>query len=165
MIRLRTWATGLGLAAVLVVVGMTSADDKGAGKGKGLSKMVDRLTQLLPPGAHDKLKLTDDQKKQVAKLQDEYQDKTKDQLAAVKAAFSQQSDAIQKARADKDKAALKVALQPVTDKAKDVLTVRNDYLAKVRDVLTDDQKTTFDSLTKHGKGKKPKKAAAKGQQS
>jgi hypothetical protein len=162
MMRIRAWATGLGLAAVLVLVGTASAADKGAGKGKGLSKMVDRLTQLLPQGADDKLKLTDDQKKRVAKLADEYQAKTKDQVAAVKEVFAKQSDAIQKAKADKDKAALKTAIQPVMDKAKDVIAVQKDYLAKVRDVLTDDQKTTFDSLTKHGKGKKAKKAEAKG---
>jgi Spy/CpxP family protein refolding chaperone len=161
MIRLRTRATGLGLAVVLVAVGTAGAADKGAGKAKGLSKMVDRLTQLLPPGADDKLKLTDDQKKQVAKLADEYQTKTKDQVAAVKEVLAKQNDAIQKASADKDKAALKTAMQPVKDKAKDVLVVQKDYLAKVRDVLTDDQKTTLDSLTKHGK-KKAKKAEAKG---
>ena len=163
MLRIKTWATTLGLAAVLVMVGTAAADDKGAGKGKGLSKMVDRLTQLLPPGADDKLTLTGDQKKQVAKLTDEYQQKTKDQVAAVKEVLAKQSDAIHKASADKDKAALKTAMQPVKDKAKDVLAMQKDYLAKVRDLLTDDQKTTFDSLTKHGKGRKPKKAEAKGE--
>jgi hypothetical protein len=86
-------------------------------------------------------------------------------MATVKAEFAQQSDAIQKARAGKDKAALKTGLQPVMDKEMDVISVRKDYLAKVRDVLTHEQKTTFDSLTKHGKGKKGKKAEAKAEQS
>ena len=156
MTRFRTWAMVLGLAALLALVGTAGAADKaGKGKSKGLAAALDKLTQLLPPDPDNKLKLTDDEQKQITKIQDEFTDKSKDSLAAVKDAIVSQKDAIKKARQDKDKAALKEAMAPVRDKLKDYVTLRSDYVAKVRDVLTDDQKTTFDQLKQDQVAKGP----------
>jgi hypothetical protein len=172
MIRFRTCAAALGLAALLALVGTADAAGKAAknkakGKAKGVPAALDQFAQLLPPDPDSKLKLTDDEQKQISKIQDEFHDKSKDQLAAVKDAFASQQAAIKKARQDKDKAALKEAMAPVRDKLKDYVALRSDYVAKVRDVLTDDQKTTFDQLKEEqvakgplanllGKGKKNK---------
>jgi hypothetical protein len=147
MTRFRTWAVVLGLAALVALVGTAGAADKGAkGKGKGLAAAIDKFTQLLPPDPDNKLKLTDDEQKQITKIQDEFTDKSKDSLAAVKDVVANSADAIKKARQDKDKAALKEAMAPLRDKLKDYVSLRSDYVSKVRDVLTDDQKTTFDQL-------------------
>jgi Spy/CpxP family protein refolding chaperone len=159
MIRFRTWALALGVAALLALVGTAGAADKAGkaakGKGKGLPAAIEQLTQLVPPDPDNKLKLTDDEQKQIAKIQDEFTDKSKDSVAAAKGAFASQKDAIKKARQDKDKAALKEAMAPVRDKVQDVVKVRSDYVAKVRDVLTDEQKTTFDELKQEQVSKGP----------
>jgi Zn-dependent M32 family carboxypeptidase len=158
MIRVRAWALGLGMALVLASVAVAGADNKAKGKGKGkggIAAALDRLAQLLPPGAGDKLKLSEDQTKQVNKIQDEYADKSKDVLAGLKDAFTQNRDAIRKARKDKDKAALKQAMAPIRDKGKELAAIRSDYEAKVRDVLNDDQKKTLDELTAAERGKGP----------
>ena len=169
MIRLRAWLLGLGLALVLTAVAAAAPDDKAKGKGKakGVPAALDQLVQLLPPDPDNKLKLTADEKKKVDALQTEFSDKSKDALAAAKDEFLKNRDAIQKARKDKDKAALKQALAPVREKVRDFVKMRADYEAQVRDVLTDDQKTTFDQLKADnapkgplaqliGKGKKKK---------
>jgi Spy/CpxP family protein refolding chaperone len=148
MTRFRTWAVVLGLAALLALVGTAGAADKAAkGKGKGgLAAAIDKFTQLVPADPDNKLKLTDDEQKQITKIQDEFTDKSKDNLAALKDAVVAQKDALKKARQDKDKAAVKEAMAPIRDKMKDFVTIRSDYEGKVRDVLTDDQKATFDQL-------------------
>ena len=157
MIRVRTWALALGLVVLLGLVGAAAAADKAAkGKNKGgLAAVIDKLTQLLPPDPDNKLKLTDDEQKQVSTIQDEFSDKSKDSLTAVKDALVAQKDAIKKAREAKDKAALKEALAPVRGKLQDYIKLRSDYVAKVRDVLTDDQKTTFDELKQEQIAKGP----------
>jgi hypothetical protein len=148
MMRVRAWATGLGLLALLAAVGSAApgdTKDKGRPKG-GLGATLDRLTRLLPPDPDNKLKLTDDQKKQVDQLQGEFGDKSKDAVAAVKDEYAKNRDAIRKARQDKDRAALKQAMAPVREKVRDVIKLRSEYEDKVKDVLNDDQKKTFAEL-------------------
>src|SRR5262249_41484303 len=94
--------------------------------------------------------------KKIDTLQTEYQDKAKDALTQLGDTLNQQKDVLKQARQNKDKAALKTARAPIKEKTEAVLSIRKDYLAKVRDTLNDDQKKTFDDLTK-GKGKKAKK--------
>jgi hypothetical protein len=154
MIRIRAWVLGLGVALLLATVAVAAAD-KAKGKGKKGQAAFDPLTRLLPPDPHNKLKLTDDQQQKVARIQDEYAATSKDALAALKGAYSQNRDAIKKARKDKDKAALKQAMAPVRDKAKDLVKIRSDYEAKLRDVLNDDQKKTLDELKAANPGKGP----------
>jgi hypothetical protein len=147
MMRSRAWMLGLGVAVLLASVAVAGADDKAKPKVKGgLASVLDRLTNLLPPGSEDKLKLTDDQKKQTDAIQTEFTDKSKDALAAVKDEFAKNRPAIQKARKDKDRAALKEAMTPVRAKVQDFLKVRSEYEDKVRAALNDDQKKTFDEL-------------------
>lgn len=154
MIRARSWVLGLGMALLLTTVAV-AAGNKAKGKGKKGQAAFDPLTRLVPPDPDNKLKLTDDQQKQVATIQDEYAATSKDALAALKDTYSQNSDAIKKARKDKDKAALKQAMAPVRDKAQDLIKIRSDYEAKVRDVLNDDQKKTLDELKAANPGKGP----------
>jgi hypothetical protein len=134
------------------------ADEKPA-KGKGTPKaMLEQLRNLLPHDPDDKLKMTDDEKTQIAKFQTEFEDKAKDSLAAVKDEFLKARDAIKQARENKDKEAFKKAMEPVREKMEDVLKIRKDYETKVRDLLTDDQRKAFDDLRSssplQGKGKK-----------
>jgi Spy/CpxP family protein refolding chaperone len=148
MVRSRSCVLGLGLVLLLATVAV-GADDKAKPKAKGqggLGAVIDRLTNLLPPDSADKLKLSDDQKKKVDDIQAEFTDKSKDGLQAAKEAFASNREAIQKARKDKDKAALKQAMTPVREKVQDFVKARADYESKVRDVLNDDQKKTFDEL-------------------
>jgi hypothetical protein len=149
MLRTRTWVLGLGVALLVAAVAAAGPDDKAKPKAKGqggLGAVIDRLSSLLPPDSEEKLKLTDEQKKKIDTIQSDFADKSKDSLAAAKDAFTSNRQAIQKARKDKDKAALKQAMTPVREKVGDYLKVRAEYEGKVRDVLNDDQKQTLDEL-------------------
>ncbi len=153
MSTVRSLALGLGLAVLLAAVGTAPAADpnKKADKAKGGPlAALEQLTKLVPADAEEKLKLTDDQKKQVAKLQEEYQAKTKDGVQTAKDEFAKAKDAIKKAREDKDKAALQKAAEPIRDKVEGVLKTRKEYDGKVRDLLTDEQKKTSTSWRRTG---------------
>jgi Spy/CpxP family protein refolding chaperone len=148
MIKFRT--LGMALAFALLAAWATSAtgDDKPkAQKGKGpLGGLLEQLTKLLPDDTQDKLKLTDDQKKQVDQIQQDYAAKTKDALSELKDAVTTAAPALKKAREDKDKDAQKTAMQPVREKGMEVVKARREYLSKVLDVLTDEQKKTYEEV-------------------
>jgi Spy/CpxP family protein refolding chaperone len=158
----------LAFAALAVCVTTALADDKPKKKAKGpLGGLLEQLTKLLPDDTQDKLKLTDDQKKQVDQLQQDYEAKTKDALGELKEAVATAAPALKKAREDKDKDAQKTAMQPVRDKGMAVVQVRAEFLSKVQDVLTDEQKKTYEEVkqdlpapfaTKKPASKKPAEA-------
>jgi Spy/CpxP family protein refolding chaperone len=162
---------GMALAFILLSVCVTSAlaDDKPkAQKGKGpLGGLVEQMTRLLPDDTQEKLKLTDDQKKQVDQIQQDYTAKTQDSLSGLKDAITTAAPALKKAREDKDKDAQKTAMQPVREKGMEVVKVRREYLSKVLDVLTDEQKKTYEEVKQDlpapfaGKKADAKKPAAK----
>jgi hypothetical protein len=158
MIRFRTWILGPGFAMALAAVALAAPPDKAKQQGKakgGIPAALEQFTKLLPADAEDKLKLTDDQKQKVGKIQDEFGDKSKGALAAVKDAFASNREAIKKARQDKDRAALKTAMTPLREKLQDYMKVRADYEAKVQDLLNEDQKKTLDELKADQQGKGP----------
>jgi Spy/CpxP family protein refolding chaperone len=88
---------------------------------------------LVPTGIEDKLKLTPEQKDKVAKIEKEFADKAKENEIKLR-------ELMQKARADKDRAALK----QIQEKAEEAGKVRKAYEAKVLEVLTAEQKKTFE---------------------
>jgi Spy/CpxP family protein refolding chaperone len=94
---------------------------------------------LVPTGIEDKLKLTPEQKDKVAKIEKEFADKAKENEIKLR-------DLMQKARADKDRAALK----QIQEKAEEARKVRKAYEAKVLDVLTAEQKKTFEQQSTGG---------------
>lgn len=144
MAYVRRLFVALSLVALVTSAAM-AADEKGkpaqkkgdAANGKGILAVVQNFNKILPPGADEKLKLTDDQKKEVAKLQDEFSSKTRDAIGKAR-------EALQKARQDKDKG----DRQAVMQQFRDVFKTRSEYQDKVEKLLTDDQKKTFEELKK-----------------
>jgi hypothetical protein len=110
--------------------------------------LLQRLGQLLPPDVADKLNLTAEQKKQVAKLQDEFSEKRAALLGELPEEAGKAFEEIQKARENGEKPKLAPAVLPLVGKLLQVRQLREDYDKKVRALLTDEQKKTLDELTK-----------------
>jgi Spy/CpxP family protein refolding chaperone len=147
MTRLRYLALGIGLA-VLLAAGSTGADDKKDDKKADPPRrggFVERLTNvggpLVPTDTLDKLKLTADQKEKVEKLQKEFADKEKEAVGKAR-------EAMQKAVQDRDRDAIRKAAEQVGAALRDGRKLRDDYEGKVKAVLTDDQKKTYEAALK-----------------
>ena len=140
MKRSRLVALGIGL--LLVVAASAGGADRER------TPLLQRLGQLLPPNVADKLNLTAEQKKQVAKLQEEFSEKRAALLGEVPEEAGKALEEIQKARENGEKPKLAPAVMPLVGKLLEVRQLREDYDKKVRALLTDEQKKTFDELTK-----------------
>lgn len=90
---------------------------------------------LLPRGAAEKLNLSAEQKEKIAKLDRELTDKTRDVTKTAR-------EKMEKARADKDRAGMKAAQDELAQAQK----ARGEYESKVRELLTADQKKTYEEL-------------------
>jgi len=134
------------LTASLAVADEPKKDDqkKAQPKGRGGQLQPDRILgqfggPLLSADGLEKLKLTDEQKKQYDKIEAEYKDKQKDLLAKVRESVQGGNaqgitEALRNLRGDQQK-------------------LRNDYLAKVEGTLTDEQKKTFADVKKEQPGR------------
>jgi Spy/CpxP family protein refolding chaperone len=148
MNRFRFGILGIGLLLV-AAVGAGGADDKEkGGKDRPRMPLLQRLGQLLPPDAEEKLKLTDEQKKQLAKIQDEFSEKRSALLGEVPEEVGKAADEIKKARDNKEKGGVGQAIMPLLGKLREMRQLREEYEKKVRDVLTAEQKKTLDDLLK-----------------
>ena len=90
---------------------------------------------LLSKDDQAKLKLSDEQKEKVAAIVKDYDKKTKADRDKIQ-------EALRKAREDGDRD----AFRGVAEKMRDLVKVRTDAAAKIKDVLNDDQKKTFDEI-------------------
>ena len=134
------------LTASLAVADEPKKDDqkKAQPKGRGGQLQPDRILgqfggPLLSADGLEKLKLTDEQKKQYDKIEAEYKDKQKDLLAKVRESVQGGNaqgitEALRNLRGDQQK-------------------LRTDYLAKVEGILTDEQKKTFADVKKEQPGR------------
>jgi Spy/CpxP family protein refolding chaperone len=149
VLRLTAYAIGL-LTLCLVVQQLSAADEdsprKGKGKGKGGGDRFGAEASLLPSGAADKLKLTNEQKDKVAKLDKEYQEKRKE-------TFAKAREAMEKARKDEDREAMRKAFTQMREAFEAGRKVRDEYLAKVEGLLTADQKKDFEDIKKERSGR------------
>jgi Spy/CpxP family protein refolding chaperone len=145
---LRRLVPGAFLAVALVFCGTTWADDKDKEKpkrpqpGAGFGRMQ---MSLVPDALQEKLKLTDEQKKKVEKLQQEFDDKNKDTFEKVR-------DAMRKAMQDRDREAfgkIRELMEPVRKS-------RGEFQDKVAALLTEEQKKTFEEGRKEARDGPPR---------
>jgi Spy/CpxP family protein refolding chaperone len=137
MKQLRCMVFGMGLVLVFgSVLAAADGDSKGEKKGKGFGR-IGETRALVAPEVLDKLKLTDEQKDKVAKLDKEFQEKDKE-------TFGKARDALRKAAQDKDREALKKIFEDMRDSREKATKLREDYQGKVAALLTTEQKKTFD---------------------
>jgi Spy/CpxP family protein refolding chaperone len=137
----------VGLVASLAVADEPKKDDqkKAQPKGRGGQFQPDRVLgqfgqgPLLSADGLEKLKLTDEQRKQYDKIEAEYKDKQKEANAKIR-------EAIQGSNAQ----GIVEALQNMRDQNQ---KLRNDYLTKVEGILTDEQKKTFAEVKKEQPGR------------
>lgn len=127
---------GLALVLAASVALPAGAQDEKKGRDKG--KLFERLTELLPADAVDKLKLTDEQKEKFTKLQKEYTEKQK-------AAMENSRDALKKAFEDKDREAIKKAFE---ESKGAVEKVRDQFFDKAAGLLNDEQKKKLEEIKK-----------------
>src|SRR5262249_32309872 len=137
---------GLALALGALHLAARAGDDKGAKRERPRSDVRERFGQLLSPEVEEKLKLTGDQKEKVAKLQKDFTDKRKDALDKLRDGFDKARAAVQKARQDKDRDAMRQALQDMRTQYQDFQKLRDEFDTKLTALLTDDQKKQFDEL-------------------
>jgi hypothetical protein len=147
MMRSPLVALGVGL---LLVVAASGADHKERDRGRDRQRtpLLQRQGQLLPPEVAENLQLTEEQKKQVVKLQDEFSEKRGTLLGEVPEEVGKAAEEIKKARENGEKPKLAPALMPLASKLLQVRQLREEYDKKVRAVLTDEQKKTLDELTR-----------------
>jgi Spy/CpxP family protein refolding chaperone len=151
MKRLQLFVAVLGLA-LLGAGGATGADDEKpqrpgtarqrqgqARQGAGLGLFG--RTPLLTKEEQAKLKLTDDQKPKVEKLVSAFDKKHSEGV-------DQLREAMQKARDSGDQEAIREVVQKVRALRQDTEKARADTEAKLKEVLSDEQKKTFDDLKK-----------------
>jgi Spy/CpxP family protein refolding chaperone len=138
----RSLLVALGIGLLLVAAASASGADRER------TPLLQRLGQLLPPDVADKLNLTAEQKKQVAKLQDELSEKRAALLGEVPEEAGKALEEIQKARDNGEKPKLVPAVMPLVGKVLELRQLRDGYDKKVRALLTDEQKKTLDELTK-----------------
>jgi Spy/CpxP family protein refolding chaperone len=139
MRSLRCMALGIGLVLAFGSQ-LTAADGDQKGrdrKGKGGFERFGAARALVAPEVLDKLKLSDEQKDKVTKLDKEFQEKDK-------AAFGSLRDTVRKAAEDKDREAMKKAFEQLRDNRDKATKLREEYEGKVAALLTADQKKTFD---------------------
>lgn len=152
MVRVRLAALALSVLAFVVVVGTSTAADK-AQKLKGkFGGVAEQLTRLLPDGAEEKLKLSDEQKKQLATIAEDYKTQSRQAGQKLRDALAKNQAAIKKARQDKDKVALKDAAAALREPALEARKLRDEARAKVKAVLNDEQKKTFEEILKEEPG-------------
>src|SRR5579862_8391676 len=150
MTRLRYLALAIGLA-FLVTIGGTRADDKKPDPPQPRRGAPDILGQLgnigsgggplLVPELADKLKLTDDQKGKVEKLQKEFEDKVKDKTGKIR-------DELEQAIQNQDIETIRKLPELMRNIRQEAQKVRDDYEGKLKGLLTDDQKKTFEAVMK-----------------
>jgi len=138
-----------GLAVACVLLADIQAADEGGKKGKKGKGGGDRQGQrqgfqfgqasgpLVSTELSDKLKLTDDQKKQLAKLQKDFEEKTKSAADKLK-------ELGEKAIKDKNRE----AFQELREQAQAIRKTRGEFEDKVKGLLKDDQKKTFEEEIK-----------------
>jgi Spy/CpxP family protein refolding chaperone len=137
----------LGLAVALTAFGAGRADDqKKQPDARGRFQQLQKLQQfqvgraggpLITAETKDKLNLTADQKEKIAKLEKEFEDKSKETMAKSR-------ETIQKAIQEKDIA----ALQQMRDVLQANRKLRTEYEGKVSALLTDEQKKKFEEIKK-----------------
>ncbi len=140
-VRVGLVAAFLGMA-VLVLTSVQGQQDTKKGRGGagggggrgGFGGMASFKAPLVSSDLSDKLKLTDEQKKAVSKLQAEFEDKTKDSVEKVTAAMKEKT-------AESRKEAMEV-MQTISK-------TRGEFQDKVKGVLKDEQKKTYEEEVKN----------------
>jgi Spy/CpxP family protein refolding chaperone len=138
MRQLRSMVFGLGLVLVFgSLLAAADGDNKGRGetKGKGFGRFGESRA-LVAPEILDKLKLTDEQKDKVAKLDKEFQAKDKE-------AFGKSRESLRKAIEDKDREGMRKAFEQTRDDREKATKLREEYEGKVTALLSTEQKKTF----------------------
>lgn len=107
---------------------------------RGKGKFGDRIgaMKLLPGDAADKLKLSDEQKEKLAKIEKDFAEK-------IKEGFEKNRDAIKKAFEDGDRDAARKAMEEVRKAGE---KIRDEFQEKLAGVLTDEQKKKFEEIKK-----------------
>src|SRR5262245_2107691 len=104
MTTLRRFLLCLGLTLLGSPLAAAAADEKKEPpqRFRPVQRLRERFTQLVPRDLEDKLKLTDEQKKQVAKLQQQLDDKHQKVMLNLLGEINNAQEALEKATKDND---------------------------------------------------------------
>ncbi|MBI1917780.1 MAG: Spy/CpxP family protein refolding chaperone [Planctomycetes bacterium] len=153
MNRVRFTVAALGLALLCMGSAVRADDEKPQRPGTtrqrqgqdrqrpGLREAAFRLTPLLTKDEAEKLKLTDDQKPKVEKIVSAFNKKQSEGMDKLR-------EAMQKARDSGDQDAFREVMQKARAMMQDTEKARDSAEAKLKEVLTEGQKKTFDDLKK-----------------
>jgi Spy/CpxP family protein refolding chaperone len=125
----------LGFAVnILLALGVEAVAQDAARPRNRLALSSDVAGPLVSKSVAEKLKLTKDQKDKIAKLEQEFAERTKEGAAKAR-------EKMEKARVDRDRQAMKTALSEL----KEVKGLQPVYIDKVRELLNDEQKKLYTS--------------------
>jgi hypothetical protein len=146
MYRFRTVLVVLPLFLVLPA---RSADNTpGQPDAKPLAKMLQRFNQVVPKDVAEKLNLSDDQKKELDKLQKDLDEKNQKFLIKALGKAVDLQDAIEKARTDKNTDDLTMGALEMGVLTLELIKSQRATEGKFRDLLTDEQKKMYDQSKK-----------------
>lgn len=147
MNRSHALVIGFSLLALAASRSSAVADDVPLAR-RPLENLIERFTTVIPKDVEDRLKLTDAQKKELAKLQKQLDDKNMKIVMQLAGQFTSFQEALEQSRKDNDLSALKsIALALIAD-ATDISRLHKELDTKLRAVLDDDQKKALDDLAK-----------------
>jgi Spy/CpxP family protein refolding chaperone len=142
------WCLGLVLVLGALQSSALAQDSKDTKKERPRSGLGSRIGQLLSPEDEAKLKLTDEQKEKVAKLQKEFREQNKETLDKLGDEFGKIREALRKARADQDRDSARKAMQDLRGQFQSFQKLRDQFDAKLSALLTDEQKKLYEELRK-----------------
>jgi predicted dienelactone hydrolase len=111
-----------------------------------VDRLIERFTLLLPKDAEEKLQLSDEQKRQVAQLQKQLDDKNQKLLLKVLGEVSDLQAALEKARTEGDNERLKNIALTLTGQLAEETRTHRELEGKVRELLDAEQRKLFDPL-------------------
>jgi Spy/CpxP family protein refolding chaperone len=145
---------GPGLLAVLAAVGVcggqVQSDDKPEPP-KERIKLLENFAKLITPEIEEKLKLSDEQKKKIDKIVEEFEADHKEDLARIRKNFMRIREDIEKAVTDMDKEAIRKLFLDLARQVAVFERLRDDLDGRLKDVLTDEQKKMLVELRKEAR--------------
>ena len=135
---------------------VANADDPPPPPQMPLQRLIERFTRLVPRDVEEKLQLTEAQKKEVGKLQKQLDEKNLKIVMQVVGEISNLQEALEKAQKDNNADVLRSLALAFVASATDINRLRSDLNTKLRAVLDDDQKKTYDDLMKERERERPR---------
>jgi hypothetical protein len=143
--------SGVFLLLAIGIAGQAQAADEKPARGdspKLIEKLIQRFGTVVQKDVEEKLELSDEQKTKLTKLQKDLDSRNQKLLIRAMMKVSDLQDALDKAKNDNDAGDLKTDALDIGMLTLELVKTKREIDGKFRDILTDDQKKTYDELSR-----------------